>query len=340
MKDTLFLSSKMIISLIQRIGIENVFRGIRDEIKLDYLRWDKFSKSSRTANHSDVGVIELMPISDEETFCFKYVNGHPKNNLLNFPTIMAFSVLSNMKTGLPLLISESTILTGFRTAATSVLMAQKLARSNSQTMAIIGNGAQSEFQALAFYFLMGIKKFRLFDIDKDATFKLIKNLEKYPDIECTICESTADASITADIVTTITADKCNSVILDETMIFPGQHLNAVGGDCPGKTELSKNIILKSKIFVEYILQSQIEGEIQQLKEDEINVSEIWEVLSGIKPGRENDEEITLFDSVGFALEDYSALKYIYQKVLEYNIGEKLDLIPFAENPKNLFGVLL
>jgi ornithine cyclodeaminase len=338
---TKFLSVKDLLDLIKEIGLENVLLGVKNQIKNDYLRWNQFYKSSRTANHSSNGVIELMPISNNQYFSFKYVNGHPDNTKQNLPTIMAFSVLSDMNTGIPLLITESTILTAIRTACTSVMMAQLLARKNSKSMAVIGNGAQSEFQILAFYYLMGINDFHLYDIDEDATYKLIKNLDKYP-INYKIYNNTKDCVKKADIITTITADKKNSIILDETMIKAGQHINAVGGDCPGKTELSKGVLNISNIFVEYLPQSKMEGEIQQYSDTELNnknITEIWELLDGIKNGRNYDDEITLFDSVGFALEDYSTIKYFYDQLINKKKGINIDIIAHSTDPKNLFGLL-
>ncbi len=117
-----------------------------------------------------------MPVSDAARYAFKYVNGHPGNTALGLPTVMAFGVLADVPTGYPRLMSELTLTTAMRTAATSVVAAAALARPNARTMALIGNGAQSEFQALAFHDMLGIEEVRLFDIDSRATAKLMRNL--------------------------------------------------------------------------------------------------------------------------------------------------------------------
>lgn len=320
--------------LMDKVGIVGAIRGIRDNLREDFGRWHDFEKSPRTANHSNLGVIELMPVSDHDHFSFKYVNGHPKNIEQGLMTVMAFGALSEVKTGWPLLLSEMTILTALRTAATSVLAAELVAREDCRTMAMIGNGAQSEFQCLGFHHLLGIEEFHLYDLDPKATDKLIRNLGDQ--MKLIPHSSINDAVMGVDIITTCTADKKLAIIVEDSMVEPGMHLNAIGGDCPGKTELEGAILQRSKVFVEFAPQSRIEGEIQHQAAD-FPVTELWEVISDPRNGRESDEQITVFDSVGFGLEDFSGLRYIYQQAIEHGIGEDLDLMPVLGDVKDLYG---
>lgn len=338
---TLFLSVHDVAQLIHRIGLIELMQGLEQRIHNDFLRWDEFDKSARTACHSPTGVIELMPIADSETFTFKYVNGHPINTSYGLSTVMAFGVLADVATGKPLLISELTLTTAMRTAATSVMAARALARPNSRVMALIGNGAQAEFQALAFHCLMGIEEIRLFDTDFNATQKLLDNLQTSPharNLRIHACSTVAEAAQGADIVTTVTADKRNAVVFTADMLENGMHLNAVGGDCPGKTELAADVLHAACVFVEYEPQTRIEGELQQMPQD-FTVTPLWKVLAKQTTGRSSDTEITLFDSVGFALEDYSSLRYIYNLAQAAKLGQKLDLTPDLADPKNLYGML-
>jgi len=330
-------------ALIRRRGLAAFIAGLADEIASDYRRWDEFEKSARLASHSPVGVIELMPTSDGRQYSFKYVNGHPSNTAQGLLTVTAFGVLADVDTGYPLLLSELTITTALRTAATSVVAARHMARRDSRVMALIGNGAQGEFQAIAFHQLVGIRELRIFDVDVRATDKLERNLRAIPGLEMQIVrtESAAEAARGADIVTTVTADKRNAVILTPAMIEPGVHLNALGGDCPGKTELHRDILLRAdaRVVVEYEPQSRIEGEIQQLPPD-FPVIEIARVLRGEAPGRAGDDEVTIFDSVGFALEDYSALRYLHRCLREESAAARqIDLVPTLADPKDLFALL-
>ena len=134
-------------------------------------------------------------------------------------------------------------------------------------MALIGNGAQSEFQALAFHHLLGINDIRAYDLDPAATRKLAANLARVPGLRLRPCASAAEATRGADIVTTVTADKAYATILTADMVEDGMHLNAVGGDCPGKTELHRDVLLRASTFVEYEPQTRIEGDIQQMPAD-------------------------------------------------------------------------
>ena len=335
-----FVSVDHMMKIISKLGMENMLEGIASYVEEDFKRWQLFDKTPRVAAHSDDGVIELMPTSDGEHYGFKYVNGHPKNMKEGLQTVTAFGVLSKVYTGYPVLFSEMTILTALRTAATSVVAAKYLARKDAHCMALIGNGAQSEFQALGFKTMLGIDKLRLYDIDPMATEKCKANLQGYG-FEIVVCKSAREAALGADIITTVTADKLNATILTNDMVADGVHINAVGGDCPGKTELEKALVLRSSLFVEYPPQTRIEGELQQL-DDDYPVNELWQVIRGELYGRKNDQEVTLFDSVGFAIEDFSALRYIRDQLELPGMSgmyENLDMIANPDDPRDLFGMV-
>jgi ornithine cyclodeaminase len=334
---TQFLSVQDVAMIVHEVGLAKTLQRLADYIHADYLRWSDFDKCARVASHSKDGVIELMPIADAQTYSFKYVNGHPKNTASGLPCVMAFGVLADVATGMPLLLSELTLGTALRTAAMSVVAARALARPNSKTMALIGNGAQSEFQALAFHHLLGIEEIRLFDIDPHATAKLLRNLE-HTSLRLKVCASVSDAVRGADIVTTVTADKTNATIITPAMIEPGMHINGVGGDCPGKTELHPDVLRAATVFVQYEPQTRIEGDVQQMSAD-FAVTELWQVLRSEAPGRTSQSQVTVFDSVGFALEDYSALRFMLDAAQELGLGQALSLIPALADPKDLFGLI-
>jgi ornithine cyclodeaminase len=335
---TAFLTPRDVARIVAAQGIAGTFERLAGYLEADYRRWADFDKTPRVAAHSRDGVIELMPIADATLYSFKYVNGHPANTRAGLPTVMAFGVLAEVATGLPLLLSELTLTTALRTAAMSALAARTLARPGSRRMALIGNGAQSEFQALAFHHLVGIDEIALFDVDRAATARLQRALAGVPGLRLIACDSVERAVQGADIVTTVTADKTRATILRPGHIAPGMHLNAVGGDCPGKTELDAAILERASVFVEYEPQSRIEGEIQQMPAD-FAVTEFWRVLTRQAPGRRRDDEVTVFDSVGFALEDFSALRWLRDSARELGLGEPLALVPEQQDPKDLFGVL-
>ena len=339
-----YIGIERVRELLARIGTGPFIEGLAHEIENDFRRWRDFDKSARHATHTPAGVIELMPISDGRNYSFKYVNGHPKNTANGLLTVTAFGVLADVDTGYPLLMSELTLTTALRTAAMSALAARWMAQRPNRVMALIGNGAQSEFQAVAFHRMLGIRELRLFDVDSRATAKLERNLTaiQLGGLSLVRCDCVAEAVRGADIVTTVTADKRNATVLMPEMVRPGMHINAVGGDCPGKTELHADILRHrdARIVVEFEPQSRLEGEVQQLPPS-FPVIEFANVVSGGCIARRGTGDITIFDSVGFALEDFSALRYLHRLHAEHaGTRRKLDLVPDLDDPKDLFGELL
>ncbi|HWK65915.1 MAG TPA: ornithine cyclodeaminase [Rhizobiaceae bacterium] len=332
-----FVSVENMMRLVHRIGIETTLVELTDAIEADFRRWELFDKTPRIASHSNEGVIELMPTSDGEVYGFKYVNGHPKNMAQGLQTVTAFGLLAEVRTGYPVLLTEMTLLTALRTAATSAMAARYLAPSGVKTMAMIGNGAQAEFQALAMKAVLGIENIRLYDIDPQATEKALRNLSG-AGLAVEACQSAQAAIEGAGIITTCTADKQYATILTDNMVGAGIHINAIGGDCPGKTELHRDILLRADTFVEYPPQTRVEGEIQQMPEN-YPVTELWKVVTGQTVGRKDASQITLFDSVGFAIEDFSALRYIREKLVGTGLYQGLDIIADPDDPRDLFGML-
>ena len=335
---TRFVDVRNMVRWTAHTGPEQIIVGIIGYLEDDFRRWQSFDKTPRIASHTPFGVIELMPTSDLETYGFKYVNGHPSNPARGYQTVTAFGMLADVHNGYPTFLAEMTVLTALRTAATSAMVAKLLARANSSTMAMIGAGSQAEFQALAFRAALGINRLRIWDTDAATVEKFERNISPLG-FEVTIATSAADAVGGADVITTCTADKSQSTVLTSDLVMPGVHINAIGGDCPGKTELDVDILHRGDVFVEYTPQTRIEGEIQQVSSD-FPVTEIWEVLLGKREGRTRADQITIFDSVGFAIEDFSALRYVRDAVgdsLEYS--EIIDLVASPDNPKDLYGMI-
>lgn len=333
-----FVSVDHMMQLVHRVGLAEMIRRIADAIEDDFRRWESFDKTPRVAAHSAVGVIELMPTANDALYAFKYVNGHPKNTSEGLQTVTAFGLLADMDTGYPVLLSEMTLLTALRTAAMSAVAAKHLAPEGASTMAMIGNGAQAEFQSIAMQAICGIDTVRLYDKDADATRKCAANLTG-TGLTVIPCDSAEAAIEGAQILTTCTADKQYATILTDNMVGSGVHINAIGGDCPGKTELASAILHRASIFVEYPPQTRIEGEIQQL-DPEHPVTELWQVITGTRPGRRDAREITLFDSVGFAIEDFSALRVVNDLTRETGLNLPLDLLADPDNPRDLYGMLM
>jgi ornithine cyclodeaminase len=330
-----FIDVPNMIRWVSSLGPEVIIGEMAAVVEEDFRRWHEFEKTPRIASHSLTGVIELMPTSDGDIFGFKYVNGHPNNPLGGLQTVTAFGMLADVSSGYPVFIAEMTIMTALRTAATSAMAARHLARPDSRVMALIGTGSQAEFQSLGFRALLGINAVRIWDTDPAAMAKFAHNA-RVLGFEVYEATGAADATTGADIITTCTADKVNATVLTDAMVAPGVHVNAIGGDCPGKTELEAAILERSRVFVEFTPQTRIEGEIQQLAPD-FAVTELWEVIDGSRPGRTSPEDITVFDSVGFAVEDFAALRYTCAAVEDTDFFTHLDLVADPTDPKDLFS---
>ena len=335
------LTVEDVAALIAKHSLDQVLLDLIQMLKADFSRWNEFNKIPRPAFHVPGGVIELMPIADNEYFGYKYVNGHPQNPESGKQTVVATGQLSKVKDGYPLLMTEMTVLTALRTAATSALATDLLARKDAKTIALIGTGAQSDFQTLAHKLVRDIETVRYYDIDPDAMTRYQKNMAPYG-LELIACNNAEEAVDGADIVIICTACKNHVDVIMDAWIKPGVHINGLGGDCPGKTEVEASLLKRTKNVVEFFEQSFIEGEIQRFSEDvakSLIYAELWELVINQKPGRTSDTEITLFDSVGFAMEDFSVLKLAHKLAEQYDIGTDANMIPPIKDPKDLFSVL-
>ncbi|MGY2066289.1 ornithine cyclodeaminase [Blastococcus sp. SYSU DS0619] len=334
---TEFVGVRNMVRWVAATGAEAAVAGIAGYVREDFRRWQSFDKTPRTASHTPFGVIELMPTSDSVTYAFKYVNGHPSNPARGFQTVTAFGALADVSNGYPVFLAEMTLLTALRTAAVSAVAAQALARPGSRRLALIGAGSQAEFQALAMRGALGIGRVSAWDTDPAALTKLARNLEPLG-FDVTLAGSGREAVRGADVVTTCTADKALATVLPDAWVEPGMHVNAIGGDCPGKTELDPATLRRAGVFVEYTAQTRVEGEIQAM-EPGFPVTELWEVLTARRPGRTSADEVTVFDSVGFAVEDFSALRYLRDAVRGTPWVDSIDLVAEPDDPKDLFGML-
>lgn len=327
-------------TIIRSVGLKPFFQKLTARLEKDFTNWEKFHRTPRHAIHLPHGVMELMPTCSDKYYSYKFVNGHPENPKASKLTVVAVGALAEIQHGYPLMISEMTLLTGLRTAATAAMASKYLANPNPKTVAIIGCGVQSEFQVMAHAALFDIQKVQCYDINPDAMQRFAKNF-KDESFEVVLAKDGKSCVQGADIVITATAVKKHAVVLEHAWLQPGQHINGIGGDCPGKTELDIKTLKASKIFVEYLPQTKVEGDIQLLGDaaESAVSAELWQVITKQKAGRQAKDELTLFDSVGFAVEDYSVLRLVYALAEELHVGESLDLVPSPEQSKNLFELV-
>jgi len=335
------ITEEILTELIKLHGFDKYLIDLMKILKKDFSRWHEFNIIPRPAMHVPDGVLELMPVCDNTYYTFKYVNCHPKNCETGLMTVVATGQLSEINAGYPLMFSEMTLLTALRTAATTAIATDLMSRKDSRVLAIIGTGAQSEFLVTALNLVRDINEVRYFDIDSLAMDKFENNF-KNSKFKLRRCANGEEAVNGADIITTCTACRAHVDVIKNDWIKPGVHINGIGGDSDGKTELEALILKRCHIAVEYLDQSMIEGEIQRLTKEEVKKhvqAELHELISGTKSGRENIDQITLYDSVGIALEDYSVLKFTYDLANRYKLGQEFNLTPVLTDAKNLISMI-
>jgi len=268
------------------------------------------------------GDFRAMPAYIDGTAGLKWVSVYPNNWRQNLPSVMATIILCDPNTGYPLAIMDGTYITNIRTGAAGSVAVKYLARRDSSVIGFIGAGIQGRTQLLAISeVLPKIEQVKVFDLKKDASLKYAEEMGAKLSINIRPVETIQEAT-EADIVVTTTPSR--TPIVKKQHIRPGTHINAIGADAKGKQELEADLLTNAKIIVDDIEQASHSGEINvPLSQGVIKVEDIYgtlgEVVANIKKGRENNEEITVFDSTGVAIEDIICAKLAYEKARERGV---------------------
>lgn len=331
------LTSADVARVVAEVGLRGFVDGLISRMEEAFKRWDELKVVPRLSFGYPQGVMEVMPASDSKLYTVKIVNGHPGNPSRNLLTVVALGVLADVETGYPLMVADATLLTAFRTGAACAVATKYLARRDSEVVGIVGTGAQSEFLCYAVSRVIQPSEIVFYDIDAAAMAKFEENMRSLG-FSTRRAGSAREVAERADVLITATAARGRQRVVEREWLKPGAHINAVGGDAPGKTELDPRILTSAKVVVELLDQALVEGEVQNVGREAV-YAELWEVVSGAKPGRTSDSEVTVFDSVGIAVEDWVALTYLYEVASKLGVGWEIELLPSPPHPKNLFAVL-
>ena len=273
------------------------------------------------------GDLRSMPayLEGQDLAGVKIVNVHAANPKIGLPTVMALLTLISPKNGVPLAIMGATFLTAMRTGAAGALAAKHLARQDSRVVGMIGAGVQAKTQLLGLSRHFKIEQVKVFDTSQERSQSLEKNGREFLDCEYLISAKPQEAC-QCDILVTTTPSR--SPVVKDDWILPGTHINAIGADAKGKQELQSTLTKRSKVFVDDRAQATHSGEVNVpisegiLLPEEI-YAQIGEVLTGKKPGRKSDTEITIFDSTGLGIQDVATGSAVYEKALQTRRGKKL-----------------
>lgn len=260
----------------------------------------------------------------------KIASGFYGNFKLGLPPGIAIIILMDLKTGIPVAIMDGTYVTAYRTGAAGAVAAKVLARKDSKIIGVVGAGTQARMQILALREIFSLKKIKVWDINTTGRDRYVEEMSEQLKIQIEPVEDIKDAVIEADIIVTVTPSR-KALVMKE-WIQEGVHINAIGADGPGKQELDPFIVKRAdKVVVDSLNQCRIIGEIQHaladglITEDDV-YAEIGQILIGEKKGRETNEEITLFDATGLAVQDIAAANIVFKQAKEKGIGRVVSLL--------------
>lgn len=284
-----------------------------------YLHLDRYS-----------GDFRAMPAYIErlERCALKWVNVHPGNKVFGLPTVMAVNILSNPRNGLPLCIMEGSYATSLRTGAAGGVAAKYLARKDSKVVGMVGCGVQAKTQLLALRELFNISKVKVWGHQSSYVRDFIKYMKGFR-LKLMGTESIEDCVRDSDIVVTTTPSRKPLVKLK--WLKKGTHINAIGADAKGKQELEPAILREAKVVVDAWEQACHSGEINvPLRRGLISKKDIYadigEIVIGKKKGRTAQDELTVFDSTGLAIQDVAISELIYQTALKKKIGKWIKMV--------------
>lgn len=266
--------------------------------------------------------------AQEDIIGIKTASGYPDNpRKYGLESLYGFICLYDAKTSYPLCVMDSSRLTYYRTSAAGAFAATCLARKDAKVMAIIGTGGLARMHVRATAAFFSLEKVFVYGNDAQQKEEFTADLQaEFPNITFISCSNAKDAVENADIVATATPSREAIIMAD--WIRPGTHINAFGCDMVGKQELDPELFRKAKVVVdspdECIRRGETQHSIRQgiLKPENI-YAQIGEIALGLKVGRENDTEITIFDSVGLSIQDITIAAALYRKARQENIGTEI-----------------
>ncbi|WP_264323668.1 ornithine cyclodeaminase family protein [Romeriopsis navalis] len=289
-----------------------------------------------------VGLVEWMPLFQKHSqIMVKAVGYHPQNpHLHQLPTVLSTLSAYDPTSGHLLAVMDGTFLTALRTGATSAIASQCFAKPDSQILGLIGTGAQAVTQLHALSRCFKLKQVLIFDADPDVSQSFAARTASLNLGELTIrAAPVTEIVATADILCTATSVDIGHgpVFDDQEAIKPWLHINAVGADFPGKFEVPHHLLNRSFVCPDFRQQAIIEGECQQIQDGQAIGAELFEVVQQPQVYSSYQQQSTVFDSTGFALEDQVAMNMLLDYATKLDVGSWMNLESSASDVKNPYG---
>ena len=280
------------------------------------------------ADQPSVALFMPAYLAGSHTLGAKVVSAFHDNPARGLPMITGFYVLCDAETGRLIALMDATFLTGIRTAAASAVATKYLARKDARVLGIIGTGVQGRFHADAITSVRPIERIVLYNRTPERGRALANELASRG-MSCRLADTAADCAAEADVLAVCTSSR--TPLFDGGMVRPGTHVNAVGVFTADSQELDTGLIRLARVFVDtYEGAFEEAGDIiiplraGEISRDHIR-AELTELVTGRKEGRTSDTEITVFKSVGYAMEDAVTARLANERAADSGVGATFDL---------------
>jgi alanine dehydrogenase len=277
------------------------------------------------------GRITSMPgfLSEDKALGMKVVTYFQDNPKQNLPAILATVMLFSAETGKIIAAMDGVYITAIRTACVSALATKALANPATPVLGILGAGVQARAHILALTRVRQLSRIKLYSPSGKSALRIKQELEKPCGVPIEVVNSPQDAVCDSDLLVTVTTAK--EPIVKPEWLKPGAHINAVGSHRPDLREIDGATLKRAKVVVDSreAIMAECGDILLALNEKSISEAdihgEIGEVLAGGKTGRSSASEITLYKSVGIAIQDVATAQLVYRKALEQNVGTNVEI---------------
>ncbi|MEN3047239.1 MAG: ornithine cyclodeaminase family protein [Candidatus Caldarchaeales archaeon] len=266
------------------------------------------------------GTILLMPcyLPEMGVFSVKYVTVYPANPSRGLPTIFASLLISDPTTGEPKVLADARAATGMRTGAATAVSIKHLSRTREGALGIVGCGYQARWQLRAALEVMRVEKLFLHDVVRSRAVELGEEASGRYGLDVEVADGVRRLAAGSDVI--ITATTSSEPFLKAEWVKPGTHISAIGAFTPQMAELEAELVASSKVVVDSREAAKAEaGDVIQavqkglMRWEDVH-AELGEVVAGIRPGRENEDEVTVFKSVGLAVQDAAVAALLLKRM--------------------------
>ena len=344
---TLLLSNNDLHEIVARVGIDQLMDELISRITAALASFDEARTEIpvRSGFHYETpvaGLIEWMPLLEKQrSVLMKIVGYHPQSpDTLQLPTILSTLSKYDPTSGHLVALVDGTFLTAMRTGAASAVASLALAKPDSSTLGLIGCGAQAVTQLHALGRVFELKDVLIYDVDQTA-------LQTFPDRITTFAGDNLrirSAPVSQAVAESDILCVATSVAIGRGPVFearemkPWLHVNAVGSDFPGKIECPKDLLVESFVCADVLGQATREGECQQLTTEQIG-ADLVTVIRDAESYVDLQNQKTVFDSTGWALEDQIAMELVLEFAQSFGKGTEIEIESVSADPRDPYEFL-